>query len=213
MLSFIVILKDLVYTFCYTGNLLATGNVENSCKDSLELAGLFIIHFPICFRIMQEFNKFVRCRIKKEYHHSHFHMINCLKYVVYLINYTLNFLTKSYDGVIIAWVVVAIFSTIYSYIWDVTYDWGFFQKNQENKFLRKDLAYPSKFFYYIALFLNFFMRMGWLLLLSPNVVDSLVYEDVLALFLSIMEQFRRTLWNYFKIELQHLKFIGNFNIL
>jgi len=188
MLSFILILKDFVYCCCYTGNLFYTGKVKNTCSTKIEGAGIYfiIILFPICFRIMMEFNMFIRCKIKKD-HHSIFHFINFLKYVVYLINYCLNFLTKFYSQIIIVWIIVAGLSTIFSYLWDVTYDWGFFKKNSKNKFLRNDLAYPSKIFYYSAIVINFVLRMGWLLLLSPTIVDKLALKKTVLLFISVME--------------------------
>ena len=116
--------------------------------------------------------------MKKDFHHSHLHMINCLKYTVYVISYTFNFLIDYISEIVIVWICVAIFTMFYAYIWDVTYDWGFFQKHSKNKYLRNDLAYPSKMFYYFALVMNLIFRMGWMLILAPNVVDTYLLKNV-----------------------------------
>jgi hypothetical protein len=56
-----------------------------------------------------------------------------------------------------------IFSTAYSYYWDLYMDWGFFRsEDPEKRFLRHKLLYPKKF-YYIAAITNLIMRLMWLL--------------------------------------------------
>ena len=102
---------------------------------------------------------------------------------------------------------------ITAYLWDVKYDWGFFWKNSSNKFLREELAYPSKLFYYIAIIANLVLRTSWVLLLSPAIINNLKYKHLVTLLIAILENFRRTLWNYFKIELKHLYYVGNFNVI
>ncbi len=44
------------------------------------------------------------------------------------------------------------FSSLYTYAWDIKMDWGLFDKNSgENKFLREEIVYSSKRYYYFAI--------------------------------------------------------------
>ena len=45
------------------------------------------------------------------------------------------------DPYFIAWIVVAITSTLYSICWDVKVGFGLFEKGAPHRFLRKDLVY------------------------------------------------------------------------
>lgn len=43
------------------------------------------------------------------------------------------------------WLVFAVVSTVYGYIWDIKMDWGFFADNAgDNRFLREEIVYSSK---------------------------------------------------------------------
>ena len=53
----------------------------------------------------------------------------------------------------------AIFSSLYAYIWDIKMDWGLFDKNSgENKFLREEVVYASKKYYYFPVVEDFVLR-------------------------------------------------------
>lgn len=42
------------------------------------------------------------------------------------------------------WISASVFSSLYSYIWDIKMDWGLFDRNAgENKFLREEIVYSS----------------------------------------------------------------------
>jgi len=43
----------------------------------------------------------------------------------------------------VIWIISLVATSSYSYTWDVLMDWGFFQKNSKNKFLRDDLIFPT----------------------------------------------------------------------
>ena len=48
---------------------------------------------------------------------------------------------------------------MYAYIWDIKMDWGLFDKNSgENKFLREEVVYASKKYYYFAVVEDFVLR-------------------------------------------------------
>lgn len=42
------------------------------------------------------------------------------------------------------WISASVFSSLYSYIWDIKMDWGLFDRNAgENRFLREEIVYSS----------------------------------------------------------------------
>ena len=62
------------------------------------------------------------------------------------------------------WIFVSFFGSTYKLIWDLKMDWGFFDKNAgENKFLRDQIVYPSKYYYYLAILENILFRYIWII--------------------------------------------------
>jgi hypothetical protein len=91
-------------------------------------------------------------------------------------------------------------------------DWGFFDKNAgENKFLRDQIVYPSKFYYYAAIIENILFRYIWIINVFMQFrTRSAEYADVIGFIFGLIEIFRRFLWNYFRLENEHLNNCGEF---
>lgn len=104
------------------------------------------------------------------------------------------------------WVAFLFISTIYSYAWDLKMDFGFLQKNSKNFLLRDRLYYPKKIFYYLVIVLNSVLRFTWTLTLSPDAFKNILYKTVITTILGILETFRRSVWNYIRVELENLKY-------
>lgn len=61
-----------------------------------------------------------------------------------------------------------VFSTMYSYTWDILMDWGLMRRTKPGKiFLRDRLKYPSSF-YYFSMVTNLILRFAWTLTLLPD---------------------------------------------
>ncbi len=59
--------------------------------------------------------------------------------------------------------------------------------------------------------LNFFLRLAWVLSISPNMADVMGFAPVFFTFLiSFLEMFRRCLWNFFRVEKEHINNCGAF---
>ncbi|XP_034482686.1 xenotropic and polytropic retrovirus receptor 1 [Drosophila innubila] len=102
-----------------------------------------------------------------------------------------------------------IVSSVYCYLWDVIRDFGIFQIwRGEHLFLREKLVYPQPF-YYFAIIENLFLRLFW-------AVEFLVLYHKLMIpyniktFVSILEITRRFIWNYIRLENEHLNNCGHF---
>ncbi|CAF1400936.1 unnamed protein product [Didymodactylos carnosus] len=94
-------------------------------------------------------------------------------------------------------------------------DWGFFDKNaNENKYLREQIVYPSKIYYYAAIIKDFILRYIWVI----NVfiyfrTPSAEYADIIGFAFGIVEVIRRFIWNFFRLENEHLNNCGEFRAI
>lgn len=59
--------------------------------------------------------------------------------------------------------------------------------------------------------MNLVLRFTWTLTLSPNVLDDLLYKMLITTVLGILETFRRSIWNYIRIELENLKYESEYS--
>lgn len=89
-------------------------------------------------------------------------------------------------------------------------DWGLFDSKApaEYKFLREELVYPVKY-YYVAIVEDFVLRFGWTLNLSLTEVGA-IPPDLITLVLAPCEIIRRFLWNFYRLENEHLNNCGEF---
>lgn len=89
-------------------------------------------------------------------------------------------------------------------------DWGLFEPKapQEYRFLREELVYPLKW-YYVSIILDFVLRFGWTLNLSLTSMGA-IPPDLITLVLAPLEIFRRFLWNFYRLENEHLNNCGEF---
>lgn len=125
------------------------------------------------------------------------------------------------------WIIASVISSCYAYTWDIKMDWGLFDKSAgENKFLREEIVYSStvswivvvcrflitsilQLFYYFAIIIDFVLRFAWALsfYLTEN---KIVNSDLMTSILSPLEVFRRFVWNFFRLENEHLNNCGKF---
>ncbi|XP_017029002.1 xenotropic and polytropic retrovirus receptor 1 homolog isoform X1 [Drosophila kikkawai] len=100
-------------------------------------------------------------------------------------------------------------ATIYGYLWDVLRDFGLFQiMDGPGIFLRQQLVYPQAFYYFVIVE-NFCLRWLW------AVEFGIFYNNLIAPYnlrtiTSIAEITRRFIWNYVRLENEHLYNCGRF---
>nr|XP_057917961.1 xenotropic and polytropic retrovirus receptor 1 homolog isoform X2 [Doryrhamphus excisus] len=122
---------------------------------------------------------------------------------------------ESYDDAQIffyLYVTCLVVSSCYTLVWDLKMDWGLFDRNAgENTFLREEIVYPHKAYYYSAIVEDVLLRFSWILTVSLSTISSLYgVSDILATTLAPMEVFRRFVWNFFRLENEHLNNCGEF---
>ncbi|XP_054620079.1 xenotropic and polytropic retrovirus receptor 1 homolog isoform X2 [Dunckerocampus dactyliophorus] len=110
------------------------------------------------------------------------------------------------------YVTCLVVSSCYTLVWDLKMDWGLFDRNAgENTFLREEIVYPHKAYYYSAIVEDVLLRFSWILTVSLSTISSLHgVSDILATTLAPMEVFRRFVWNFFRLENEHLNNCGEF---
>uniref|UniRef100_H0VJE3 Solute carrier family 53 member 1 n=1 Tax=Cavia porcellus TaxID=10141 RepID=H0VJE3_CAVPO len=110
------------------------------------------------------------------------------------------------------WIVFNIISSCYTLIWDLKMDWGLFDKNAgENTFLREEIVYPQKAYYYCAIIEDVILRFAWTVQISITTMPTLPHSgDIIATVFAPLEVFRRFVWNFFRLENEHLNNCGEF---
>lgn len=111
------------------------------------------------------------------------------------------------------WICSAAIASIYNYWWDVVMDWGLFKKESKNVLLRTELAYGSKWVYYFALVLNFFLRFLWIVPLAIGYHPSSTRKLFILYLVALGELIRRFQWNFFRLENEHLSNCGQFRVI
>ena len=111
----------------------------------------------------------------------------------------------------ILWIFSMIVSSIYTYVWDIKVDWGLFDSgaSDDYKCLREEFVYSSPYYYYIAIIQDFVLRFGWTLSVSLTEV-GIANADLMMSILAPLEIFRRFVWNFFRLENEHLNNCGEF---
>lgn len=83
-------------------------------------------------------------------------------------------------------------------------DWGFLEKGSKHLFLRNRLCYKNSKVYYAALASNLILRYAWTLTISPSVYELIPKSTFLPLVTGVLQILRRCMWNFFRIEKEHV---------
>ena len=176
----------------------------------------FLLAIPSSLRFTQCIRRYYDSKKKNP------HLLNAGKYAssffVAITNSLRRGSTSSYvdnptsNPFIYIWILTAFISSTYKVTWDLKRDWGFFDKNAgENRFLRDQLVYSSKFFYYYAIIQDIIFRYIWMINIFVYFqTDTAEYADVIGFSYGLVELFRRFFWNFFRLENEHLNNCGQF---
>ncbi|KAL0385851.1 UNVERIFIED_CONTAM: Phosphate transporter [Sesamum radiatum] len=198
-------LRSLEFYICYYG----WGDYklrENSCKtsDVFNTFSFIVAGVPYWWRLLQCLRRLYEEKDAKQGY-------NGLKYLSTIVAvcartaYTLN---RGGTWKLVAWI-ASIIATIYSTYWDIVMDWGLFQRGSKNRWLRDKLLIPHKTVYFVAIVLNVLLRLAWMQTVMNITIFSLHRQTMVALVASL-EIIRRGLWNFFRLENEHLNNVGKF---
>ncbi|KAJ9709368.1 hypothetical protein PVL29_001035 [Vitis rotundifolia] len=113
----------------------------------------------------------------------------------------------------LAWRIIAFissaFAAVFSTYWDLVFDWGLLQKHSKNPWLRDKLLIPYKSVYFGAMVLNVLLRLAWLQTVL-NFKLPFLHTEALVTIVACLEIIRRGIWNFFRIENEHLNNVGKY---
>ncbi|KAK3811144.1 MAG: EXS family-domain-containing protein, partial [Benniella sp.] len=171
----------------------------------------FVTALPPWFRFLQCLRRF------RDTQQWFPHLVNCGKYTASLATIFIYFSYRHYGGYRLkaAYIVISIITSIYTFTWDVYMDWGLFRFGKYGggaygrPFLRPELVYSWEWAYYVAIVLDFLGRFSWIL----RVVSLDVNPLILSFSLALIEVLRRWMWNFFRLENEHLNNCGQFRAI
>ncbi|CAL8395943.1 unnamed protein product [Boreogadus saida] len=221
--SLVIVLMDLEYLICFYIFDLQWGNRKGllpSGKDH------FVCHsysygVRAVIQCLPAWVRFVQClRRYRDTKRAFPHLVNAGKYsttffvVTFAALYSTHREQKHADADTFFYLLI-VFSTIsslYTLIWDLRMDWGLFDRGAgENTFLREEIVYPHKAYYYCAIVEDVILRFAWTIQISLSTITSThATGDIVATVLAPLEVFRRFVWNFFRLENEHLNNCGEF---
>lgn len=215
MNSMVMAIRDFEFLVCFYAFELSHADTEDCvCTDpkvNFDYFRVIVALLPAWFRFAQCWRRYYDTR-------KFFpHLVNAGKYFSSIMVTVLSTLATLLEAkndftqpLHIAWVVCWFVSTLYSLTWDLRMDWGLFAKNAgENFLLREQIVYPHKVYYYLAILMDVILRFLKPLTVTIGVPESFNHE-ALSFVLGIGEIFRRFIWNFFRLENEHLNNCGEF---
>ncbi|CAN0896518.1 Phosphate transporter PHO1 homolog 3 [Linum grandiflorum] len=198
-------IRSLEFYICYYG----WGDFkrrENTCKSSSVYNTFYFVVavIPYVARLLQCLRRLFEEKDSKQ-------GLNGLKYFVTIVAVTTRTAHSLNRGVgwrLVAWVFSAI-ATIGGTYWDLVHDWGLLQPRSQNWFLRDKLILPFKSVYYVAIVVNVLLRFAWLQTVL-NYNFTFLHRQTLITIVASLEIIRRGIWNFFRLENEHLNNVGKF---
>ncbi|CAK8540643.1 unnamed protein product [Lathyrus sativus] len=138
--------------------------------------------------------------------------LNGLKYISTIVAVVMRSSSEVYHGAV--WKVLAVSSssiaTVYNTYWDFVMDWGLLAKNSRNPWLRDKLLVPYKSVYFVAMAVNVILRFAWMQSVLGIKDAPFLHRTALTAIVTCLEIFRRGIWNFFRLENEHLSNVGKF---
>nr|CDS27442.1 xenotropic and polytropic retrovirus receptor 1 [Hymenolepis microstoma] len=113
--------------------------------------------------------------------------------------------------VFVLMVLARLVSSVCTTAWDLVMDWGLLDRHsKENPLLREELVYRFRAYYYGAIIEDVIIRFAWILPLAFRNFPQLVDTEIVTSVVMFAEVTRRIIWNFFRLENEHLNNCGNF---
>uniref|UniRef100_G3PNL4 Xenotropic and polytropic retrovirus receptor 1a n=1 Tax=Gasterosteus aculeatus aculeatus TaxID=481459 RepID=G3PNL4_GASAC len=215
-----VVLMDLEYMICFYSFEL-DWTKHDGLVSSEDVCNSYSYGVRAVIQCLPAWFRFVQClRRYRDTKRAFPHLVNAGKYstsffvVTFAALYSTHKAEAHPDAKIFLYLYVgcSVVSSCYTLIWDLKMDWGLFDRNAgENTFLREEIVYPHKAYYYSAIVEDVLLRFAWTLTVTLSTVSGFHgISDILATILAPMEVFRRFVWNFFRLENEHLNNCGEF---
>uniref|UniRef100_A0A8C4XDH7 EXS domain-containing protein n=1 Tax=Erpetoichthys calabaricus TaxID=27687 RepID=A0A8C4XDH7_ERPCA len=133
------------------------------------------------------------------------HLFNAGKYSTVFIMVTFAAIYNNARGEYTIWVYVH--TAIATITWDLRMDWGLVRGQ---RLLREETVYSHAAYYYCAMLLDVLLRVSWALNVSFAQMKQSDTAGFITTVLAPLEVFRRFIWNFFRLENEHLNNCGQF---
>ncbi|KAE8701566.1 Phosphate transporter PHO1-like protein 5 [Hibiscus syriacus] len=197
--------RSLEFYICYYG----WGDFkhrQNSCKTNavFNTFSFIIAVIPYWSRLLQCLRRLFEEKNPEQGY-------NGLKYFVTIVALCLRSAYSLNKG--LGWgisaVVFSVAAAIFGTYWDLIHDWGLLKRHSKNRWLRDKLLIPNKSVYFGAMILDVLLRFAWLqTVFNFNLFD--LHRQTLVTIVSSLEIIRRGMWNFFRLENEHLNNVGKY---
>ncbi|KAK2413034.1 phosphate transporter PHO1 protein [Trifolium repens] len=183
---------------------------KNSMNESYNYKTFYLIVAIIPFWI-----RFLQClrRLLLE-ERNIMHGLNGLKYISTIVALTMRTISDQFFEGNMVWTILAASSsaiaTIANTYWDIVIDWGLLRRDSRNPWLRDKLSVPYKCVYFVAMVLNVLLRLAWMQSVLGIRETPFLHKTAMTAFVACLEILRRGIWNFFRMENEHLNNVGKY---
>ena len=206
MTSLVGPFRDIEYTACYYVHYNNTFEEKKRLCSNRRPIVILIGIYPYFIRFLQVIKTMWEKNIIFP------DILNSIKYTLSILVAISSYYSKTIEFFNKTWLLIATFSSCWSYCWDMKMDYGLLQYGSPYLFLRTDLFYRRTWIYYTAMFLNLLGRFAWVLTISPDIVYRWIRPEFFLMVIYMIEMCRRGMWNFFRIELRHIDLCKNFQV-
>ena len=206
MTSLVGPFRDIEYTACYYVHYNNTFEEKKRLCSNRRPIVILIGIYPYFIRFLQVIKTMWEKKIIFP------DILNAIKYILSILVAISSYYSKTIDIFGKTWLLIAAFSSCWSYCWDMKMDYGLIQNGSTHRFLRNDLFYKKSWIYYTAMILNLMGRFAWVLTISPDVVYRWIRPEFFLMVIYMIEMCRRGMWNFFRIELKHIDLCKHFQV-
>ncbi|KAL4653813.1 hypothetical protein ACB092_01G333400 [Castanea dentata] len=198
--------RSLEFYVCYYG----WGDFKrrsNNCKESGVFQTFYFIVaiIPYSIRFLQSLRRFVEEKDATQ-------GLNGLKIFLILIAVAMR---TTYDlKRVMTWRIIAAVSsgvaTVAATYWDIVIDWGLLRRNSKNPWLRDKILVSNRSVYFVAMVLNVLLRLAWMQSVLGFTETPFLHRQALVAIVACLEIIRRGIWNFFRLENEHLNNVGKY---
>lgn len=208
--SQVLLFRNLQFMTCYypTGYFLKGEIGKCDLDDVYRGFGYVVALLPFWWRFLQ-------C-LRRYYDEKDTHQLeNAGKYMSAIVALELRQAYSNHENLKVLGafsVITSIIATIYASYWDLCVDWGLLNRKSKNKWLRDKIILQRKSVYFVCIGANIVLRLAWMLSIMrlDRMLGFVQYKNAFNAGLAALEIIRRGIWNFFRIENEHLNNVGKY---
>ncbi|KAK3413398.1 hypothetical protein EUGRSUZ_I01964 [Eucalyptus grandis] len=198
--------RSLEFYICYYG----WGDFRRRTDKCNESKVFEVFYYIVA--VIPYWMRFLQCLRRLYSERDKMQGFNGLKYfstIIAVVARTGHELRRGFTWKIIAATSSGVAMVINTY-WDLVIDWGLLRRNTKNSWLRDKLAIPNRSIYFVAMVLNVILRLAWMQNILGFREAPFLHRTALTAIVAILEIIRRGIWNFFRLENEHLNNVGKY---